>query len=518
MPFDAQAPSCPVVRQLDLPVSSWGKIIGKGGDTIRRLQEEFGVVLRVPKPNAPAGSKVTLRGSPDACDACAKRMEELVQSMSRGKDKQAQRQKQLRDSKVHPFPSCCAACGGCLHSLPEVWNHLGSARHMKAIRGRLPQLPVTPVDILALAELLTEPCVRELHVALGYDVDALLDQAPAEQERRAAAESLRNDAAKLPRSFEWLQVEERRVCRFNCPSDSDGRTSMLLAPALDEILVLCLLDDKPPVVRIPSLPAALPKMDPKYRQHFITKETFTGRLGIAVAKQLGYPLDGFDLICSTGLIKALSGESNIAKDTWYLQRFGETLCALHVPARRRADDDAGHAVERLLCGSSRNSFYNATVARIGPYRVLIWSEVDASDELGRVVEVKSSSTKLGPDFISSQVALQVALNGSHQVLGCTLDKDKAHMIRSQWISVADALEGHQNSLISRGQRVLLLLERVMNDDHFDTSGPNDRSCVMKMCLDDIKVPVLIPAQGRRTLSATLSSARGSTSPICGGDC
>uniref|UniRef100_A0A7S1APF9 K Homology domain-containing protein n=1 Tax=Noctiluca scintillans TaxID=2966 RepID=A0A7S1APF9_NOCSC len=483
MPFDAQAPSRPVVRHLDLPVSSRGKIIGKGGDTIRRLQEEFGVVLRVPRADAPAGSKVTLRGSPDACDACAKRMEELVQSMSRGKD-----------SKIHPFPSSCAACGGCLRSFPEVWNHLISARHMKAIRDRLPHLPATCVDILAVVELLTEARVRELHVALGYDVDALLDQAPAEQERRAAAESLRNEAAKLPRSSEWLRVEERRVCRFNYPSDSDGKRSMLLAPALDEILVRCLLDDKPPVVLMPGLPAALPRMDPKYRQHNRAKLTFTARLGIAVVKQLGYPLDGFDLICSTAFIKALSGGNDVAKDTWYLQRFGKTLCALHVPAQWHTDDDAGHAVERLLCGSSGSSFYNATVARIGPYRVLIWSEVDASDELGRVVEVKSSSTKTGPDFISSRVALQVALNGSHQVLGCILDGDKAHMIRSLWISVADALESHQNALISRGQRVLLLLECVINDDYFDTSGPNDRSCVMKMCLDDIKVPVLIPAQ------------------------
>eukprot|EP00971_Amphidinium_carterae_P063563 1258044-Amphidinium_carterae.1 len=47
----------------DVPVSAWGFIIGKEGNTLKSLQEEFGVVIRVPPRDKPhPDARVTISG------------------------------------------------------------------------------------------------------------------------------------------------------------------------------------------------------------------------------------------------------------------------------------------------------------------------------------------------------------------------------------------------------------------------------------------------------------------------
>lgn len=215
---------------------------------------------------------------------------------------------------------------------------------------------------------------------------------------------------------------------------------------------------------------------------------------------MGLDFTHFDLICGTSLIKALSGDASRTKDDYYLQKNRDTLCCLHVPRSFHTDDDAGHAVERLLCGGSGqgHSFVAASAFRIGEIRVLVTSEVDASDPKGGLVELKSSNVKEGQEFVSNTVALQIALNGSDFVLGCTLDKDKSRLEAVEWISSTGAIERHRESHTRKGQRVRLLLERLVHNEHFTKiagfASSTDMGPTMKLRFDDIKAPVIEPSE------------------------
>jgi len=153
-------------------------------------------------------------------------------------------------------------------------------------------------------------------------------------------------------------------------------------------------------------------------------------------------------------------------------------------------------VESLLCGSAGkcSSFYAASTVRIGRYRILVTSEVDGRDASGDVLELKSSSKKKGMEFVDNTVALQVALNGSQYLLGCSLDADQTQLVQTERISRSDAIQAHSTAFVGQGQRVMLLLERVFNNPCFEcvASSP-EVGCVMQMTFDDNKAPVIVPA-------------------------
>lgn len=502
--YNSRQSSNRVERRLDVPASSWGVIIGKGGETLRNLQAEFHVSLTVPRPDAVSGSMVTVRGTSDACGACEVRIQELVQQVSRGKAKQKPT-KPTAARVANPFPAKCTLCGAGCTSLLMAFEHLGSARHLTNMEESVSiPLPTAkaPVSIMGVAALLGEPEVRDFHNGLGYDVATLLHAAPGLEERQLSAHALKEEASRVTPDFNWLLLEDRSICRWDeCP-DLNGTRSMLQSPHVEDMLVRCHIDEPPPLVRIPMLPAPLPKVDPKLRKTNSAKGEHkwpfdpTSRLGVAVILKRGLLLDDYDVICGTSLIKALSGDTGRTKDTFYLQRYRRTLCCLHVPQRFHSQDSAGHAVETLLCGSAGkcSSFYASSTVRIGSYRILVTSEVDARDASGDVLELKSSSKKKGLEFVDNSVALQIALNGSQYVLGCSLDADQTQLIQTERISVSDAIQAHSNGFISQGQRVKLLLERVFNHACFErvVSSP-EVGCVMQMTFDDVKAPVIGPA-------------------------
>jgi len=170
----------------------------------------------------------------------------------------------------------------------------------------------------------------------------------------------------------------------------------------------CLLDESPPLIRQVGLPVSLPKANYNGRKERALKARHrfpfepSSRLGIVMLLKWGLSLDHFDLICGTSLIKALSGDSQRCADRYFLQKCGNALCCLQVPRGSHTQDDVGHAVENLLCGSDSRrprSFYCSSEVQIGHHRVLITSEVDARDEKDTLVEIKSSSApscKSGP--------------------------------------------------------------------------------------------------------------------------
>ena len=188
-------------------------------------------------------------------------------------------------------------------------------------------------------------------------------------------------------------------------------------------------------------------MDPKLRKGKATKAhpkypavVDSERLAFIIAKNKFVDLNKIDLCCGTAFLKALA-EVAKKKDEFYLQNIGKTTVVLHIPEHVRWQDNVGHVVERALCGDGdfgkenyRSTFPQATTASIDYKWVLVLSELDASDENGKIIELRSSNSKIGIAFIPPKVALQVLLNGSDYVFDCCLNKDKSHLNQLVWLA------------------------------------------------------------------------------------
>jgi len=495
-----------VVLAVDAPASAWGLIIGKGGATLKKLQADHNVKVFIPSQNERGG--VTVRGSNADCEACKDAILAIVES-KRGKDKR--NDKKSKDAAM--FPPTCHLCDGAINCVIATFVHLGSARHLQNVVEREQDLALlfqhrensegieapAPLDVEGVATMLRNDTCCALHQKLGFNVDGLLAHAVKEQARQDVARALLAEAAQLSADPNWFRVEQRAVIQWDESPAASGQTMPITkAPLLQDMVARCDATGKPPMIRVPShLPAALPRADPNKQKlnSFISQHRYpmcpaSGRLGIAVAETLGWSLDDFDFLCGTSFIKALAGDANSVKDDFYLQRFQGTICCLHVPHAAHSQNDAGHAVERLLCGTG-GLFEMATKACIGKARFLITSEVDAADG-ETVVELKSSSTKRGKDYIDKKVALQILINGSEFVLGCALDADKANLTAVEWLPTSEALADHAPGLVAVGQRVRLLLARVraFMDTHSGDGG--DIGPIVKLTFDESKAPMLEP--------------------------
>mmetsp|Transcript_20456 Transcript_20456/g.55826 ORF Transcript_20456/g.55826 Transcript_20456/m.55826 type:complete len:524 (-) Transcript_20456:235-1806(-) len=501
---------------VDAPASSWGLIIGKGGQTLKTLEAEHQVKIKIPRPQEPGD--VTVTGAPANCESCRDAILAIVNKNSRGKEKKRVSQKNPKGSAL--YPSACLLCDSKLDGgVPQLFQHFGSDRHQERMVARDPAL--TPLveyrekpdgtqvpksrGVAGVVTLLRDDAGRRLHTELGFDVDALLALAAQEQARQDALQALANAAARLSADPDWFHVEERATIHWDESPAASGQTLALkTAPMLDDMASRVNADARPPMIRAPrQLPVALPRMDPAKRRanmqkalHRYPAEPGSGRLGIVAAQALGWELGSFDVVCGTSLVKALSGDTRLMKDEFFLQRFQGTVCCLHMPSNVHGQDDVGHAVERLLCGASDvmvgGCDYMATAARVGESRMLIMSEVDATDSTGMVVELKSSNVKGGKSFVTDKVALQVMVNGSGYVLACSLDEDKARLIGLEWIPVGEGIANHRSSITTAGQRVRLLLEQVlayMHDVH-STAGGSELGPIVKLTFDDGKAPVL----------------------------
>lgn len=485
-------------RRLDVPRVYWGKIIGTGGATLKQLQSELHVSIRVPKPISPPDSMLTVQGTSQACDACEVRIQEIVQTMARRSPKPSKQ----KDGALFPK---CALCDSQCQDIASAFGHLGSARHLQNVQKQLSEFALPsqlPVSINGLVVLLAEPGIRDLHIRLGYDVDALVSEAPRLEEKLMAASLMHKQILSISPDREWLHIEDRWRCWWDDSISASGQRSILKAPSMEELFERCHLDKSPPMLRIPSLPAQLPKRDPKQSkrdhgkaQHKWPFEPSSTRLGLAVLHMQGLAVDEFDCICGTSFIKALSGDSARCKDTYYLQALRQTVCVLHVPARLHSQDEAGHAVERVLCGCDREgSFYCSSRLHIGQYRVLVTSEVDATNDHGDLVELKSSSKKKGMEFTDTKCNLQIAINGSSYVLGCILDQGKTQLLQTEWISSADACNARQAAFTLQGQCVQFFLHRILSEGFMERHlGLSDIGPIMKVTFNDNKEPVITSA-------------------------
>mmetsp|Transcript_26907 Transcript_26907/g.43153 ORF Transcript_26907/g.43153 Transcript_26907/m.43153 type:complete len:520 (+) Transcript_26907:252-1811(+) len=394
-------------------------------------------------------------------------------------------------------------------SVGEAFDHLHSHRHFKAlvhaelttvrafevprdldeiqVAGREPWYVAVPSNVVRMFE---DQVCRNIHEQLGFNVGELIHLAPQEQKRRLAIKMLTVEVEAIEPDQDWLKVQSRMVINWDSHWEEECKSiPRWKAPELSDMIARCKIDAKPPVVRIPqALPVVLPATNPgtirenlRKGQHRYPETTDAGRLGVAAATKLGLPISTFDMFCGTGFLKALAGDSKYFKDRFFLQRVGGSssqggpVCVLHIPYHHYNQEMPGFAVERLLCGEGKGSYAALTTLRIGPHKLLVASEVDAQNEDGHTVELKSSS----PDFTdfdwqdaitptkfsrqSDKVALQIGINGSKHLLACYLNRQKTHLDRVEWLSAAEAQHPSEARLVQMGQRVRLLLGQLIEE-------------------------------------------------------
>ncbi|CAE7432240.1 unnamed protein product [Symbiodinium sp. CCMP2592] len=483
--------------EVPVPAVYRGLVIGKGGETLNRLQDEFHVRVIVPKddPSRP----VRVKGPMSKCQACADEIQKIIQTHGRA-PKRAQTKKPTHCSHT-PYPPQCPLCKTMMNSMREALLHLQSSKHLTAVLDACSDVSWRmsegkSLDLQEVQALLKVPGYRDLHEAHGFKPEDLRAAAAVEQQRLSRVQEIHEDSLRLSADPAWLKVEGRMVVEWN-DTPRGAAVPLTCAPDLVDMMERC-CSRNPPVARVPTvLPAPLPRRNYKQKSkdmligsHKYPCDPGSGRLGIAIMRKFGVP--ECDIVCGTSFIKALAGDSNRVRDTYYLQKFRNTVCVLNVPKHFHNRDDAGHAVERLLCGEAAACQFAATKLRIDDTSFFVTSEVDAVDESGELLEIKSS--KHG-NAISKEGVLQTLVNGSEAFLCCSLDEGQTKLLDAWRVSAKRAQQEHQQSLIYYGQRVRFMLAKVLK--HF--SENQSTATVWKLTFDDCKIPVFDPSEAVQVL-------------------
>ncbi|CAE7363331.1 unnamed protein product [Symbiodinium sp. CCMP2592] len=291
-----------------------------------------------------------------------------------------------------------------MNSKRQALLHLTSSKHQTAVLDACSDFyKGKTLDLQEVQGLLKVQVYRDLHSAHGFKTEDLLAEAAVELQKLSKVREIHEHSLRLNADPAWLKVEGRRkYVEWNdtlalppglVEPDMARRTpAPECAPDLVDMMARCRLQ-APPVARVPAvLLADLPRRNPKQKgkdmligAHRYPGEPASGRLGIAIMRKFGVP--ECDIVCGTSFIQAFAGDSRRVKDSFYLQKFKNTVCVLHVPKHFHDQDDAGNAVERLLCGEAAVCQFAATTLRIDGASFFVTSEVDAVDESGELLEI-----------------------------------------------------------------------------------------------------------------------------------
>eukprot|EP00747_Dinoflagellata_sp_TGD_P095280 gnl/TRDRNA2_/TRDRNA2_166427_c0_seq1.p1 gnl/TRDRNA2_/TRDRNA2_166427_c0~~gnl/TRDRNA2_/TRDRNA2_166427_c0_seq1.p1 ORF type:complete len:114 (+),score=19.68 gnl/TRDRNA2_/TRDRNA2_166427_c0_seq1:1-342(+) len=95
---------------------------------------------------------------------------------------------------------------------------------------------------------------------------------------------------------------------------------------------------------------------------------------------------------------------------------------------------------------------------------------------------------------SGNVALQSACMGAAHVLCCRLNTDETDLVSFEKVATHDIIESRRNAFTYQGQRVRLLLERILEHmSAHESPGKGSLGCIYKLTFDQGKAPVIVPA-------------------------
>jgi hypothetical protein len=123
-------------------------------------------------------------------------------------------------------------------------------------------------------------------------------------------------AEKLPKELDWMKLEDRWLCTWNSNNGGNG-IPLIKQPPFDDILKRIKINVPPPQMIIPKLPSPLPKI-PHNGFKLIYPWEPSSRIGIGVLTLNNIPLTCVDILCSSSLIYALSGDAKYTQSTFYL--------------------------------------------------------------------------------------------------------------------------------------------------------------------------------------------------------
>lgn len=408
----------------------------------------------------------------------------------------------MADKANRAYPERCELCKVDIsRSLRAAFDHIRGRTHLQALQDEISEPAQIPeeqrLNFIEAKQLLEIPKVYDFHQELGYDVDQLIKEARKLEEQRLAARALWDEAkASITPDMNWCRSEELWTLRYDAArrGQPDHLWTSEKPPHISALLARCSVDDDPPRI---SLPQMLPCPLPPPSIDIPTVHAATTHLGIVSVLLKQYRLRDFDLVCNNTFIKTLTG-SNICQKPQWLQRCGKTVfCWGGQPfGPQQASHPGGFEIEGLLCGihDRCSRFYSCQIVRIGNYRILITGEADACNDKGEVVEIKASKGKI-ETLLGDEIALQLSLNGASSLIACRLDSNRSRLLEVESIPTADVLQACSDNYISLGQRVTMLLDRILSDDIFKTASASseslDVSDVVQLKFDKIsRAPML----------------------------
>mmetsp|Transcript_70276 Transcript_70276/g.139252 ORF Transcript_70276/g.139252 Transcript_70276/m.139252 type:complete len:577 (+) Transcript_70276:63-1793(+) len=452
---------------VDAPAASFPHLYGKGGGRKRKMEKDFGVKISMPNEGDEQGGKIIVDGPVPGCKRCKNFIQRRVQQL-------------MFDRGSVPFPAHCELCNTALsQSVRGAFDHIRARPHLQALQKTISEPAGEPMqhrlNYLQTAKLLEIPKVYDFHQQMGFDVARIIEKAPEFEERKQAARAVWNEAACIPPDKNWFRSEELWTVRWDAARRGQIiRWSNSKPPHIKELLPRCTVDVQPPRIKIPQLPALLPP--PLIEIPLVFAAPL--HLGIASIVQKQYRLRDFDLVCTPALFHSLTGSNRCAKRLW-LQRCGKTVFCTGgqaPPKTRDGSPGAGGAVEQLLCRLQDrcSRFYSCHIVRIGNYRILFTNEVDASNDEGELIEIKTS-TKKYLTLKDSDDAYQLSMNGSRSVLACQVDSGRKRLLGTQSILTTDVLQACPDNWINLGQRVTMLLDRILSNEIFKQSPSQTQS-------------------------------------------
>lgn len=164
-----------------------------------------------------------------------------------------------------------------VEALPEL------AQVYEPFRGEL--------DFDNLREVLVDPHFKRFHQQLGYAVDEVLAAIPYLEQ----LQTVRGEIHALSDDPSWVRIKDRVLALWDNAFEKGCPTRGLTkAPHLQDLLRRCSFDRTPPLITIPTCPAALPQLLPASHKsirrmgaHQYPDTPGTCRLGITIMVKRG---------------------------------------------------------------------------------------------------------------------------------------------------------------------------------------------------------------------------------------
>ena len=409
-------------------------------------------------------------------------------SSMRSAIEQARARKSIKGN--NHVPPKCTCCDREIESITACVDHLSSARHVKKVGGLCgcKDNQCAERDSI-IVSMLTCPTQRQLHVDYGFKVEEILT-AIADGTSQPRYDGAKELALLIPPDRNWfVEVSRYHVAWDGSKSEGDSFLPPTKAATIEQSLHRISVDQLPPKFTSPTLPIRLPVVE-----RSSTKLLWPYRPGIvlpfALMKSKGQSLDDIDVIASTSLLYALSGQvSDTIKDSFLLQMVGTTIAIVHMRENMTNHSfGIGTLVETICCPpeTPSSSSYSISRVEIGDRTFLFYTEVDGYDiEASATVEVKARR-KTNPDI---KGLIQIMTNGSSKIVNFKASKDGLSLESSVVHTREEIMNLHQSNWIYIGQRIRYLLPMVFDN-------PKVRNAVdtpVVMTFDKARLPQFSPA-------------------------